>query len=665
MRLFRRSLILTLLVQLACCLAVHAGGDDGVVLRSFFHDLVGAAGSPRTSQAEEIRKVFAHYPQVVEWVADGRDPDELMREADLQSAVSSMTGADDLTGFLRTEMRSQVEGWLTTWGGQQLAPTGDIPPELRVPARRAAFAFSRMSEPRRVSLLALAGDPPFERMGEEINTRLEHAQFSSSEAIAVLIDPNEGFSHSNPAIDSLVQDLLPKYFDALAIEDKRALVMNLLKTAPRSSIEVQLAAVLDSTGPVLQKVFQLVGRDAKSERIQAVMATLQSNIKPFDGTLARRIVEQRLGRPISEVFSEFSDQPLAAATIGQVHLARLKSTGEQVIVKVRRPTVREAARREMAAIKNIAEGTPAQTLVNKVQESLEEELDFRIEAEHLLEGEVYYHPRFGIDIARRVEEIPAAEDLLVTRVAPGATISSFGSTPEELALRGKAVYNLLQRWFDEAVFGSGFFHGDLHPGNIFFVKKPGGPGFQVTLIDFGNAGRLTLKQRRGFLKIVLAAFSNSPEEMLRALEEVGTVPAAKRGMLLASLEELSRTPMGLMERLNFTMARALENNIELPTQLLAFNRGRMFLEKQLADINSQLASVDPRGRLPRFDATRTYARIGIKRVGLELPRDLVSASARENSVITRELFQLLWRNIGKVMSYFKPCGSLLKRSHAP
>ena len=264
-------------------------------------------------------------------------------------------------------------------------------------------------------------------------------------------------------------------------------------------------------------------------------------------------------------FKNFNETPLAAASVGQVHLAEL-ADGQKVVVKVRRPRIMEIATREIAGLLAASSKEPAaHELLKKVSQTVLEELNFRNEARNVTMGIAYERPTLGISIAGQVAGFDAREDVLISKLAPGTRISKGIATAGDAAIRAKAVAALLDTWFDEVLFGRGFFHGDLHPGNIYFEATPGSaPGYRLTLIDFGNAGVLSLDERRAFLELVIAAQTPRPDRVLEIFGRLGRVPPEKRELLTAAFahiyaSESDITPRGV-------------DRIEIPKPPYTFDR---------------------------------------------------------------------------------------------
>ncbi len=561
---------------------------EGQLFRLFVRDLVAASGETTATTADDVRGVLARHPQVLEWVLEGKDLRQIAMQADL--------GELDLTALSRLQR-------LSDYFKNGSAPQG-VTTKLR-----------NSSVEARISFLKSLPDSEFLKIADEVQGKVAALELHKTQAVMTLTHPQSDLGVSDRKLAIFLEDALPKYFSELGREDKFRLVLAQLDLPPFSGDSAQMTALLQSSGPCLQKLFQLVGRDVKNPKYASAMASLQSDIRPFSGKIARTLIETRIGRPIEEVFSEFSEIPMAAASVGQVHRARLKGSDQQVVVKIRRPGIDVLAKREAEGLLAATRDPALLEMLKKIQVTLTAELDFRNEAQNLDLGEVYHVADRGIDIARRAREFTPEVDVLVTHLAPGSKISLQGGTAERLALRGRAVYDLLERWFEEVIFDSGFFHGDLHPGNIFFMEDPAAPqGYRMTLIDFGNAATLNFNERRAFLQMVLACGSSSPGRVLSVLDDLGKISPEAKHRLAAVFEDIFEKHAGVDSRIDHVLVAALDHGMEIPSGFVSFNRGRLFLEKELASINTELEALDPQGKAERFFPKKIYQKTAVRRI---------------------------------------------------
>lgn len=287
----------------------------------------------------------------------------------------------------------------------------------------------------------------------------------------------------------------------------------------------RLAAALADLGPAFVKIGQAlsVRPDLVGERLAADLAALQDRMPPFDGAAARAAVERELGRPAGELFAEFDDDAVAAASIAQVHRAAT-ADGTAVAVKVLRPGIEEAFARDLD-LARWAAGLAERHLpglrrlrpresVEEVARSVEVEMDLRLEgaAADELRG------NFAGDAGFRVPEVDwrrTGRRVLTMGWVDAAPIDRIGDGADrEAVVAGLARVLFLQ------VFRDGFFHADLHPGNLFVDA-----GGAVHAVDFGIMGRLDMPTRQYLAEMLHGFLTGDYERVARVHLRAGYVPA--------------------------------------------------------------------------------------------------------------------------------------------
>lgn len=277
----------------------------------------------------------------------------------------------------------------------------------------------------------------------------------------------------------------------------------------------RLRHMLEELGPTFVKLGQILS--TRPDMIGNVYAeelkNLTEHVTPVDFSEIKKIIEAETGRKIEEIFSSFDETPLASASIGQVHKAVLRSNGQCVAVKVRRPGVTEIIKEDLEIMHFIASRLESGSnsaakfrpvkIVEEFSHSLARELDYMVEAANLT--------RFAADSAKDVH-IKTAQvffDYTTSAMLTMEFISgdSAGKIQQNPALREKydlekiaehGVNSLLHQ-----IFIAGFFHADPHPGNILIL-----PDNRLCFIDFGMMGRIAQRERRTFLKTLSCMLDN-------------------------------------------------------------------------------------------------------------------------------------------------------------
>ena len=291
----------------------------------------------------------------------------------------------------------------------------------------------------------------------------------------------------------------------------------------------RLALALQAMGPSFIKLGQALSTraDLIGEAVATDLSSLQDRLPPFPACEARRTIEIELGQPVELLYRDFDDRPVAAASIAQVHLA-VTSEGEDVAVKVLRPGIVAAFNRDLDLflwLARLVERTqPALrrlrpvAVVDTLAETVRQEMDLRFEAAGAAElrenfaGDVTFRvPR--VDWARTSQKVLTLERVSGIRVDDRpALIAASHDVHAIMANAAGAFFN--------QVFRDGFFHADLHPGNL-FIDAAGA----IVVVDFGIMGRLDRKTRYYLADMLLAFLQGDYRRVAEVHFEAGYVPA--------------------------------------------------------------------------------------------------------------------------------------------
>jgi ubiquinone biosynthesis protein len=273
---------------------------------------------------------------------------------------------------------------------------------------------------------------------------------------------------------------------------------------------IRLRLLLESLGGLWIKLGQLVAmrRDILPVAFCMELSLLQDRAPGFPGTLARRIVEEDLGGDASDLFAEFEEEPFAAASIGQIHYARLRGSRREVAVKVRRPYVKETMERDLAFVRAICvllerlgvlREAHLVDFLRELDEAMREELDYRLEASSIARMRRSLRPH-GLYVPRVFGDLCSARVLtmeLIDGVLMSELIAARERDPERVSawleendIDPARVGRLLHASLMRQIVEDNLFHGDLHPGNIILLRKS-----RVALIDFGSIGTLEARFR--------------------------------------------------------------------------------------------------------------------------------------------------------------------------
>ncbi|QXI28933.1 ubiquinone biosynthesis regulatory protein kinase UbiB [Pseudomonas vanderleydeniana] len=309
---------------------------------------------------------------------------------------------------------------------------------------------------------------------------------------------------------------------------------------PRKPLELsrgaRLRLALQDLGPIFIKFGQILStrRDLLPEDIADELMLLQDRVPPFDPQKAVALIEAQLGRKISEVFSRFDIEPLASASVAQVHAAQLKS-GEEVVVKVIRPGLKPVIAQDLAwlfLLARTAERLSADArllhpvdVVSDYEKTIYDELDLLREAANAsqlrrnFEGsDVMYVPQVYWDWCR--PKVLVMERIYGIQVTDLATLADQRTDMKMLAERGVEI-------FFTQVFRDSFFHADMHPGNIFVsTVNPWSPKYIA--IDCGIVGSLTPQDQDYLARNLFAFFKRDYRRVAQLHIDSGWVPADTR-----------------------------------------------------------------------------------------------------------------------------------------
>lgn len=295
----------------------------------------------------------------------------------------------------------------------------------------------------------------------------------------------------------------------------------------------RLRLALEELGPIFIKFGQLLStrKDLLSEAFAIELKKLQDQVPPFDQKTSVALIEKGLKRPISEVFARFDEKVMASASIAQVHSAQLPN-GQEVIIKVIRPSIEKTIRQDISLMKLMAyvlehywsEGKrlKPQQIVADYERTIFDELDLQREAanasqlrRNFLDSELIYIPEVYWDFCN--EHVLVMERIYGIPVADIEALKANNTNLQVLAERGVEI-------FFTQVFRDSFFHADMHPGNIFVShKNPESP--QYIAVDFGIVGMLSEEDQNYLARNLLAFFNRDYREVAQLHVNSGWVPA--------------------------------------------------------------------------------------------------------------------------------------------
>lgn len=307
----------------------------------------------------------------------------------------------------------------------------------------------------------------------------------------------------------------------------------------------RLALALSDLGPTFVKLGQLMAtrEDILPPAVTTELATLQEHARPLSEKVVRKQIEGELGAPVEELFRSFDVEPLAAASIAQVHRAQTHD-GEAVVVKVQRPGIAQQITEDLALLQYLAELLDSRVedsrrydpkgLVAEFSASLRAELDFRQEARayqrmERVVGNTCHLPRV-------LDEL-SSERVMTLEFVRGRKVTA---VRKKVARR--ALAHQILRAFTRQILQAGYFHADPHPGNLLALSGSD----QLALLDFGAVGTIDRSTRDGLFRLAAAAAARDGRALARALLSMAdvTVPIDEA----AYTEDVGTFLHGMLER---------------------------------------------------------------------------------------------------------------------
>lgn len=286
----------------------------------------------------------------------------------------------------------------------------------------------------------------------------------------------------------------------------------------------RMRMAVEELGPTFIKLAQILSTrpDLIPPEIVQELAKLQDQVPPFPFAQVKEIVEEELKAPLEEKFQHFAETPLAAASIGQVHRARLQS-GAEVVVKVQRPGIRQLIEVDLEILFHLAAlierhidelGIQRPTrIVEEFARTLEKEIDYTVEAYHTERFARQFLGNTSIYVPR-IHREASTERVLTMEYIPGIKASEIAALNQQ----GFDLKIIASRGTDlilEQIFHHGFFHADPHPGNLFFLPKN-----VICYLDFGMMGSVDRQAREDFADIVYGYVLRDESKIAKALLKI-------------------------------------------------------------------------------------------------------------------------------------------------
>lgn len=371
-----------------------------------------------------------------------------------------------------------------------------------------------------------------------------------------------------------------------------------------SSVYRRIRKVIQELGPTYVKMGQIASTrpDLLPQELIDELAQLQDRVPPFPYENVKEIIEEELKAAVDQLFTEFAPEPIAAASIGQVHKAKLKS-GETVAVKVQRPGIQSAIKTDLEILKSVALLAERRfdwaghyrisEVVNEFAKSLNKEMDYNIEARNTDRFLKMYKNAPYIKIPEIYWEYTTSKVLMMEFVSATKLNDVRQSNDPEFDRR------LLAERISKAIFSQlldyGFFHADPHPGNLAVLSDN-----IVVFMDFGMVGRLSEEMQDNFALLIIGMMRRNTDLVIRSVSKMGLVPEdVNMPELRKDVDELREkyydvplSQVHLGEAVNNIFKVAFRHRIKMPADLTLVGKALLTVEGVVEQLDPEFSIID-------------------------------------------------------------------------
>jgi len=359
----------------------------------------------------------------------------------------------------------------------------------------------------------------------------------------------------------------------------------------------ELGTAFIKFGQMLSTRSDLIPKDIIVE-----LQKLQDRIPPISFEKIREQVEGELGAPIEEIFDYFQEEPIAGASIGQVHRARLKN-GKECVVKVKRPGVEAAVKVDLEILVGLAKLAESRSAMGKHYRLVEivEELSWGLkqELDYLVEGR--NAERLGNNFAQdegvKIPDVHwdySSNRVLTLEYVEGVKLSSLDELDEKGYDKKIVAENLSKAILKQVLF-DGFFHADPHPGNIFVQK-----GNKICFMDFGLIGYISEERKKQIIKFMLALVSKDSNKVVKVMLEMGAVSKTtdvnklKRDMdmLISSYYAVPLSKINIGDIMKEVLELAYAHKVRIPAEMTLMSKTFIVLEGVLKDLDPEISIIE-------------------------------------------------------------------------
>ncbi len=373
------------------------------------------------------------------------------------------------------------------------------------------------------------------------------------------------------------------------------------KLINKQSVGVKLRNILQGLGPTFIKLGQIAStrRDLIPKEIALELEQLQDHVASFPFEQVRQIIEEELGDTLENLFQDFSETPLASASIGQVHSAHLK-TGEHVAVKIQRPDIVPLVETDLEILDDLARAMESKIswaktyeirkMINEFAKTLRAELDYYIEGRNCerIAKQFTYRPEIVIP---HVHWKYTTKKVLTMDFVQGIKVSNIERLEAEGYDRRLIADRITQSMLGQ-IFIEGFFHGDPHPGNIYVL-----PENRIAYLDFGMVGRLNDDTKFHFASMIIHLQRGNTDGLIKAISSMGMLSKEtdmtsfynEIDKLVMKYYDVSFSKLRLSEAINDLLAVIYHHRIQIPSDLTVLAKTLIVLEGIIENLDPEFS----------------------------------------------------------------------------
>ncbi|KMY49139.1 ABC1 kinase family protein [Peribacillus loiseleuriae] len=359
----------------------------------------------------------------------------------------------------------------------------------------------------------------------------------------------------------------------------------------------RIRTFLEDLGPTFIKLGQIAStrRDIIPEHIIVELEKLQDSAPPFPFEQVRSIIENELGNQLDQLFAEFNEIPLATASIGQVHWARLHS-GEEIAIKVQRPNIRPIIETDMEILEDLARLMESRLswakryhiyeMMEEFSKALQAELDYYVEGSNSEKIANQFVNQSKIRIPDIYWDF-STKKVLTMEYIKGTKISQLQEM-DHLGYDRKVIAERVTNSMLHQILIEGFFHGDPHPGNMMVL-----PDEVVVFMDFGMVGRLTSDMKYQLASLVISLKRGDTLGIIKAISKMGILSdQINMAVLRADVDELKEkyyhlplSQISLGEAVNDLFTISFHHQIQIPADMTMLGKALLTVERVVADLD--------------------------------------------------------------------------------